>query len=171
MPQKQIADLPAYFENHIERIPEAGCWIWTGTLERNDSYGHIPFVTHSIGAHRYSWMLHRGPIPDGMWVLHRCDVRSCVNPGHLFLGTHRDNTDDMLQKRNHFKSDGTTRRPLAKLDADQIRLIRTDNRTQCEIAKDHGVSQVMVSRIKLRKAYRFVTDNQNLATTSSPPYR
>lgn len=77
-----------------------GCWIFTGAIDkkgygrigRGGKYGQI------VLAHRLSWELYRGAIPDGLWVLHRCDVRACVNPSHLFLGTHRDNMDDMVSK-------------------------------------------------------------------------
>lgn len=84
------------------------CWFWTGSTNKW-GYGK---TTESgargktVSAHRVSWLLHNGPIPDGLWVLHKCDehyapgdisYRRCVNPAHLYLGTHRDNTQDTVR--------------------------------------------------------------------------
>jgi len=81
--------------------PTSGCWLWTGPIGRH-GYGKTKRSGKTIFSHRLAWMVHRGPIPLGIFVLHRCDVPSRVNPNHLFLGTARDNTLDMLAKgRNH----------------------------------------------------------------------
>ena len=77
-----------------------GCWEWTASITRG--YGRFS-LTHSkpIQAHRYSWIIHFGNIPDNLCVLHKCDNQLCVNPDHLFLGTHKDNTQDMIKKQRH----------------------------------------------------------------------
>lgn len=74
------------------------CWEWLAYRDRK-GYGRfmVPGSKTSL-AHRFSWELHRGPIPTGMCVLHRCDNPPCVNPAHLFLGTLQDNVRDMIQK-------------------------------------------------------------------------
>lgn len=75
----------------------ASCWLWTGARAPN-GYGHILARGVIVAVHRLSWEVHAGPIPDGLCVLHRCDIRHCVRPDHLFLGTHRDNSADMIRK-------------------------------------------------------------------------
>jgi hypothetical protein len=79
--------------------PFSGCWLWTGGIN-TWGYGvlHRRGAHESISAHRAAWELHRGPIPNGLFVLHKCDTRMCVNPDHLFLGTQRDNIHDCMAK-------------------------------------------------------------------------
>lgn len=95
--------MPAYrpladrFHEKYQMIPFSGCWLWTGALD-TDGYGMIAVGRGPKPAHRVSWQLHAGEIPAGKHVLHRCDIPSCVNPGHLFLGTHSDNMQDGYKK-------------------------------------------------------------------------
>lgn len=82
--------------------PELGpCWLWTAFVKAN-GYGQFGIGKAKGGAHahRFSFELHVGPIPDGLCVLHRCDVRHCVRPEHLFLGTQKDNANDRDRKGN-----------------------------------------------------------------------
>lgn len=85
-------------EAKIERITESGCWIWTGVLSGSTGYGVTSKQYQRLSVHRVSWEMANGPIENGLFVLHRCDVRSCVNPAHLFLGTAKDNFHDAIRK-------------------------------------------------------------------------
>ena len=83
------------------------CWLWTASVFR-ERYGYGKFQagenranTRVVYAHRYSWELVNGPVPDGLFVCHHCDNPPCVNPAHLFVGTHQDNVDDMMSKGRH----------------------------------------------------------------------
>ena len=93
-----------FAEKYVE-IPWSGCWIWTGAIN-GGRYGQLVMFSRSdtslnkrkMDAHRASWVLHRGEIPAGMMVCHSCDVRECVNPAHLFLGSQTDNMQDASRK-------------------------------------------------------------------------
>ena len=84
-----------------ERTDRSGdCWLWTAGTG-STGYGKLGYRSKIIDAHRVAWMLHNGPIPDGMVIAHHCDVRRCVRPDHLFLATHAENLADMRSKRRH----------------------------------------------------------------------
>ena len=90
-------DISKRFYGLTMPITETGCWIWLGYCDRN-GYGDIKVEYKSWRAHRFSWVLHGGDIPEGQYVLHKCDEPSCVNPDHLFVGTQDDNIQDMIKK-------------------------------------------------------------------------
>lgn len=92
------------------------CWTWNAST-RAKGYGAFCYLkdgqTINGRGHRYSYEIHIGVIPDGLFVLHRCDNPSCVNPNHLFLGTNQDNVNDMMRKGRHV-SGGTYAKDKAK---------------------------------------------------------
>jgi hypothetical protein len=105
-------------------VPTDGCWIWTGSI-RTTGYGEvgIPGERKTIAAHRASWIIHNGPIPDGLMVCHHCDNRRCVRPDHLFIGTAADNARDCVEKGRSNSPHGI-RSGNAKLTWDQVQEIR-----------------------------------------------
>jgi hypothetical protein len=123
---------------------DSGCWIWKAVV-RSDGYGQFRVGPKMVGAHRVSYELFKGAIPQGMRVLHRCDNPLCVNPEHLFLGTQADNVADMVQKGRKAKGQKTNRTNLTE---DDIRAIRAALGTNVEIAKRYGVVPHTISRIR-----------------------
>lgn len=81
----------------VRRAGDDDCWLWSGSLMTR-GYGQFFWNGRPDGAHRVAWILTHGSIPDGLFVLHRCDVRPCCNPAHLFLGTHKHNMEDAQAK-------------------------------------------------------------------------
>jgi len=155
----------AFFERLAYGMSD--CWYWVGTRGRNPNgtlgYGVFPSAHKVYGcpeimAHRISWHLHYGPIPDGVNVLHRCDVQACGNPSHLFLGTQADNVADMVSKgRNRSPGLRGEANPMSRLTADLVRQIRTEHasgQSQRSIAKKHGVSPMTISRAVRNETWR-----------------
>ena len=108
---KPTAQDIARFERFVSPEPNTGCYLWAGAGTPT-GYGYFQFGGRrgsTLGAHRFAYLAEHGEIPDGLDVLHRCDVPCCVNVEHLFLGTHGDNMRDMASKGRHRLNN----RPLA----------------------------------------------------------
>ena len=128
------------------------CWIWRGTVN-DGGYGKFLIGDKQITAHRYSYKLHTGEIPEGMQVCHTCDMPRCVNPRHLFLGTNMENVlDKMAKKRHQFGISHI----CAKLTEEQVIDIKKDGRSHEKIGKHYGVSHGTISAIKRGKTWKHV---------------
>lgn len=135
-----------------------GCWIWTGTPSRTS---HCQFCAPNgkVYVHRYAYELTYGPIPLGMFVLHRCDNPRCVNPLHLFLGTQRDNVQDCISKGRkpiiHAGAKGL-KNASAKLSEADVLNIRAESGTVISLAAKYGVTPATISKIRLRRTWRHI---------------
>ena len=134
---------------------QRGCWIWSGETNARSGYGQFRMRRKHIYAHRASWELANGPIPAGVFVLHHCDIRACVNPEHLFLGSHRDNMRDAASKgkfigRNHVRGE---LHPMAKLTWPGVRFIRSSDAPSIILSKQLGVSRDTVNLIRANKIW------------------
>lgn len=135
----------------------SGCVLWTGVTSRGLPYGRFWYRGQYHQAHRVAWLLFRGPIPDGHLVLHRCDQPRCVNPEHLFMGTARDNTQDMIAKGRDAPCRAANtgeRSPQAKLTEERVRYVLRSPLSQSKMAAELGVSQALISKIRRRKVWR-----------------
>lgn len=135
------------FNQMVMPEPNTGCWIWFASLNAV-GYGQISKNGIQYGAHRASWEIFKGSIPDGLQVCHTCDNRWCVNPDHLFLGTHQDNSQDMIAKGRGLVREKNGATKLTQLQVDQI---QKDGRPQRVIAREYGVSQPLISLLKQTK--------------------
>jgi hypothetical protein len=141
------------FELYLSPEPNSGCWLWTGHLGWG-GYGHFNWAKNKpIKAHRASWLLFIGEIPQSMHVLHKCDNRACCNPDHLFLGTNNDNVADKVAKNRQSKGE---RSSLSKLNSALVLEIRSSSETDRGIGKRLGVGKSVVNLIRNRKAWRHV---------------
>lgn len=144
-------------EERLERCSShhaSGCLIWTGTIGAG-GYGSIRVGGKNAKAHRASWMAHRGEIPKGIMVLHKCDTPACINPDHLFLGTQRDNMHDALAKGRNADTRGT-KNGRAKLTESQIADIRQSKETTVAAAAKYNVSASLISQIRRGQCWRHV---------------
>ena len=124
------------------------CWLWTGALNTK-GYGWIS-RTRKLGptrAHRLSYEMYVGHIPKGKLVLHRCDVKECVNPAHLFVGTPADNTNDMIRKARQVKGEKAS---WSKITVRDVKAIRASKEDQETLAARYGLCQQSISLIKRR---------------------
>jgi len=101
-----LKDLDRKFWNYVEKDNHNGCWIWMGSKRRR-GYGRLRFEGKTVAAHRLSYKMAIGEDPGDKLVCHSCDVPSCVNPDHLFLGTYLDNNRDCVSKNRHRNSKKT----------------------------------------------------------------
>lgn len=144
----------AEFESRYTPVPECGCWLWTGGRYSN-GYGSMPSGKKAGNepAHRFAYRTFKGVIPAGLFVCHKCDTKSCVNPDHLFLGTHQQNMNDMVAKGRGAIGE---RHGFAKLSDEQVISIRADPRPLFAIAAEHGVSDATIHNVKRRKTWKHV---------------
>lgn len=154
--QRQIE---RFWDNVVKT--ENGCWLWQGKSEVN-GYGYARFGMRQELTHRISWILHYGKIPDGLNVLHHCDVRRCVNPdpGHLFLGTLADNNRDCREKGRHgyghLPGEKNGRALLSESDVRDARKRFEKGMSVTELAKRFGISRPGMYNIVHRITWRSI---------------
>lgn len=126
------------------------CWNWKASITTH-GYGQIMWRGKPVKAHRASWFIHHGSIPHGLHVLHKCDNRRCVRPGHLFLGTNDDNAEDREQKG---RTAWGRMLPQAKLSPQDVRYIRKAFRSfKASVSKKFKIKDVTVSSIIWRNRW------------------
>jgi len=138
-------------------INKTGCWIWHG--HRSHGYGYIWVYEkkHTISVSRAIWLLKKGPIPDGLFICHKCDNPACINPDHLFLGTNEENIQDMIDKGRNAKGE---KHGNSKLKVESVRTIRSMAKshiaTHEQIAKQFSISVSLVNAIIYKQRWKHV---------------
>lgn len=133
------------------------CWIWMGWKDK-DGYGHFSVGYNHCPAHRMSFELFVGKILDGMCVCHICDNPACVNPKHLFLGTHKDNMDDMKNKHRDIKARGE-QQGFARLKEEDVYNIRkriAEGQSIYKIAEIFNVSPATIYDIEKNRSWKWL---------------
>ncbi len=134
--------------------PELGpCWVWTGATTYQ-GYGKMNIRGVRNFTHRISWEIHNGPVPDGLWVLHKCDFTTCCRPDHLFVGTNQDNTADSTTKGRRASGErhGTHTKPETLKRGDEHWTNRMPEKVKGE---SNGFSKLTDDEVRaIRKAYK-----------------
>lgn len=136
-------------ECRVERITESGCWIWLGGLDRH-GYG---IMTTNVLAHRASYSHFVGEIPRGMCVCHRCDIRCCVNPAHLFIDTNQGNAADKVRKNRQARG---TSNGMSKLSEESVREILASKEAGPSLARRFGVTRRVIYLVRRRETWRHI---------------
>jgi hypothetical protein len=145
------------FWKYVDKKGENECWNWIG-FKKQTGYGQIRGLDKNrkskmLRSHRVSWILTNGEIPDSLCVLHKCDNPSCVNPKHLFLGTIKDNVQDMIKKGRNFLRTGIRIR-RAKLKEHEVIEIINSKKPGSFLSKLYGVSNSTIYLIKGRGSWK-----------------
>lgn len=146
----------ARFLKLVTKTPR--CWIWSGAISNKEGYGRIQIEKERMSAHRLSYSIYKGDLPEGLFVCHTCDNRLCVNPDHLFLGSHLENVADCILKGRHTRGDKHGARKLSE-DAvrEMRRLYATGEYTQEQLGKKYGIDRPYATRIINRKQWKHVS--------------
>lgn len=133
------------------------CWNWTASVAGR-GYGQIkvPGARRQYYAHRLSYEMHHGEIGNGLLVCHTCDNPRCVNPKHLFLGSHADNLGDMASKGRHLYGEKNTKHVLSEMDVHRVFDLHEAYWSQGRIASKVGVSQPQIGRILRGERWKHV---------------
>lgn len=155
------------FASRYQVDPVSECWNWTGTFAKGGygqwQYSKTPlgggkYQRHRVYAHRLSWELNEGAIPEGMVVCHRCDNPGCVNPAHLFLGTMADNQRDMARKG---RSPRGERQGKSKLTEADVRAILASSEPHAIVGRRYGVTVGTVSDIRRKITWSHLHEQRN----------
>lgn len=145
------------FEERFTPEPNSGCWLWLQKLHKT-GYGIFKYNNKQRMAHRAAWEIYVGEIPQGLMVCHKCDIRDCVNPNHLFLGTHKENMADMSKKGRASRLCGEDKSSSKLTESEAVEIFYKDG-LQRNIAKEYGVSRRLVGMIKSAQAWKHVTED------------
>ena len=145
-----IGSIMEFLEKLNIKVTDSGCWEWRGAI-RKDGYPTVHIGGRCRYAHRASYAAYKGEIPRGMFVCHKCDNPPCVNPDHLFLGTHQDNMNDAVSK---FRiKQGETHHKSKLTDTEIVEIFLSKEVTK-SLADKHGVSKRTIQLIRTRRFHK-----------------
>ena len=141
--------------NNINSMTDNGCWEWMGTKLRG-GYGGLSVRGKTWQAHRFSYVVFIGEIPDGMLVCHACDNPSCVNPNHLFLGTHKTNAEDRVKKKRSSVGESFPKSKLKEQEILEIRRYASLGVTRRTLAKMFRVGSTCITYVVNKRTWRHI---------------
>lgn len=146
------ADFISRFEAKINKTD--GCWEWTASCA-GKGYGQmkLPKQRKQEYSHRLAYLIYKGPILDGHYVCHTCDNPKCCNPDHLFLGTCKENLQDMKSKNRHLAGEKNSMAKLTAEDIEKIKVCIAAGMSQRQIGKAFGVHQSAISKINIGRRW------------------
>lgn len=147
-------------DHHTIPEPMTGCWLcWSRLGPRKNNYSHLSYKGKTIASHRASYELHKGRIPQGLSVLHRCHTPACVNPDHLRVGTHRENMEDMIARgRRETRARGTAI-GIAKLTDESAMNVYLATGSVSSISRRFGITRTAVRSVKSRRTWKHIHNN------------
>lgn len=146
--------LKEIFESKFIRGNDNECWDWKGYLQKG--YGHIRYKSKKYTASRLSYELYVGSLDSKMSICHTCHRPICVNPNHLYLGTHQENMQDMVVSNRAAKGENHSQSKLTESKTKYIKLELTNGQSVTELAKKYNVSKGTISMIKNNKIWRHI---------------
>lgn len=156
--RKQISSdrVATTFWSRVQKAGPDDCWIWKGAIGPS-GYGRIRYGGRREISHRVSYIITKGPVPAGMFVCHTCDNRRCVNPAHLWLGTHADNQSDMRLKERGARGETVGGAKLTESDVRMILSRGHISRQECAaMARRLGVATATIRDVVHRRTWRHV---------------
>jgi len=143
------------FFKYVEKQAN-GCWLWTG-YKGKGGYGKSIYKGKTISSHRLSWIIHNGEIPEGLFICHTCDVRSCQNPQHLFLASHQGNMDDMVKKGRASMGMENSQSKLTEKQVIKIRkLFDSGEYTISQLKEIFNVDWTAIKHVVTKKTWRHI---------------
>lgn len=144
--------LNKYFWPKVNVVDKDKCWIWEGHTYK-DGYGQCSYKNKKFRTHRVSYMLHNKFINKEILVCHHCDNPKCVNPSHLFVGTHRDNVNDKVAKNRQLKGMNAPMAKLTDFDVFCIRDARSKNVSRVSLVTAFNITYMSISNIERYKSW------------------
>lgn len=158
------------FETQINKI-DGGCWLWTGEIDPEGKHGILRSGGQIWSAYRLSYEIYKGEIPEGQCVCHSCDVRACVKPDHLWLGTQQENIQDALQKgRMNNRGENNWHSKLKESQVIEIvELYSTGNYSQQQLGEMFGVEHSIISGIITGKNWKHINIDRSFRKGRGSP--
>jgi hypothetical protein len=153
--EEKLNKIKENFESMV--IKKEGCWDWKGAYT-SGGYGQITAFhpKKQIRHHHASWIIHKGEIKPGLFVLHKCDNRRCSNPDHLYLGTHSENMRDMTEKKRQARGSRQGQAKLNELKVKEIKVKIKNGLSDLEIAKENSVTHTAIYLIRIGKNWKHI---------------